>query len=83
MDLQSFHGRRYDLRVIGQAQVIVGTEVQDVALRDADFGTLGTQQLPLGFIETFCADIGQLLVNNVFERGVCHEAYPIGLRLRE
>ncbi len=57
MLVQSFDGGFPDGWVVGEAQIIIGAEIEDFALRDADLGPLRTEDLPLGFVEAGRTDL--------------------------
>src|SRR3989454_2393463 len=58
--------------MVGQAQVIIGAEVDDRALRDADAASLRPQQDPLGLIQSCRPDLRKLLLDERFDLVVGH-----------
>jgi hypothetical protein len=58
--------------MIRETEIIVGTEIQHRALRDQNVRTLWAQNAPLGFMQALGADIGELGIQNLFERLVGH-----------
>ena len=70
-------GRRDDVRMIGEAQVIVGAEVDRIARalrrRDMDAPTLRPGQEPLAFCEARRLDVIEGAGADVVEKGVGHE----------
>jgi hypothetical protein len=69
---EAFNGRFMYGGVIREPQIVVGTEVQDGALSDPDFGILRSEQLSLALIEPGGSNVGQLLIKHFFKRGVRH-----------
>lgn len=61
-----------DVRMIGQPKVIVGAEIYDVALCNADVRTLGAENFPLGLIEPSRSDFRKLLGEGFREGGISH-----------
>ena len=47
MIAKTLHGRLMYCGMVGQPQIVVGAEIEDGALSDADFRLLGPQQLAL------------------------------------
>src|SRR5439155_26152423 len=67
--------RLYDRRVVGQAQVIIGPEVDDRPLRDADATPLRTQQDSLGLIQACGPDLRELLLDQRSDLVVGHQGF--------
>jgi hypothetical protein len=61
MPLQSGDGGLSDVRVVGEPQIVVGAEVEDLTLCHANLGPLRTEDLPLRFVEACRADFSESL----------------------
>jgi hypothetical protein len=70
--LECLYGSFDDARVIGQAQIIIGTEIQDAALRHLNLGLLGAHKVPFGFVQAFRPNVRQLLPGDVVQPSVPH-----------
>ena len=57
--------------MVGEAEVVVGAEVQDVAADGADVGLLGGGEHALGFVESRVADLLELAGEVFLEAVVC------------
>jgi hypothetical protein len=45
--------------MVGEPKIVVGTEIEDLALCHANLGPLRTEDLPLGLIEACRADFSE------------------------
>ena len=55
------------VRMVGETEVVVRAEVDDLALRHADLGALGRKNFPLALVETGRLDLGELLLDGFLE----------------
>ena len=72
VELKPAAGCLNDAGMIGQTQIIVGAEIQHAALCDLNLRLLRAQQPPLGFIQAFRTNVGQLLGGDLIQRRVSH-----------
>ena len=60
--------------MIREAEIVVGAEIEHRALRDPNIRTLWAQNAPLGFVQAFGPDVGELGIQNLFEGVIRHES---------
>jgi hypothetical protein len=65
--LQPDGGGLSDVRVVGEPQIVVGTEIEDFTLGHANCGPLRAKDLPLRFVEACRADFSESLRNGFLE----------------
>jgi hypothetical protein len=67
MLLQPIGGGLSDVRVVGEPQIVVGAEIEDLTLCYANLGSLRAEYLPLRFVEACRADFNEPFRNSFFE----------------
>ena len=67
MFLQSDGGGLSDIRVVGEPQIVIGAEIEDVTLCHANLSSLRTENLSLGLVEACRADVSEPIGNSFFE----------------
>ena len=73
MFLQAFDGRLPHFRMIGEAEIVIRTEVDDLAVRDTDLRALRTENVPLGLLQAGGPDVTQRLLYRFLEGGIGHD----------
>src|SRR5262245_44512505 len=77
---EPFMGRLDDGRMIGQAKVVIGAEVDDLAAADLDGGSLWPLQLALAFVQSAGLEVVELrlqdLAEMLFTHGVTRPGAP-------
>jgi hypothetical protein len=53
--------------MVGEPQVIIGAQIEDLALCHANLGPLWTEDLPFRFVEACRADFSKSVRNSFFE----------------
>src|SRR5439155_18390106 len=77
---QSLVGRLDQGGVVGQPEVVVGAEVDDLAAADGDAGALGPLQLALALVQPLGAQVVELRLQHLQEVLVAHGVSPGGPR---
>ena len=67
-------GGRDNRGIAGEAEVIVGAQVDYFPAGDADESTLWRVDFPLSFVQTLFAQSGEILYQSILKSGV-HEAH--------